>query len=97
MTSDDFFALPPFKPDDALVQIKRTLRELRPLVERNEAFELQGQVVLQFTAQADHLQARIAKRPARSPEWDTRLLKNAAEVRDFTDEVKRRLARWSDE
>jgi hypothetical protein len=97
MSADDFFAPPPFKPDAALVQLKRSLREMRPLVERGEGFELQGQAVLQLSAQSDHLQVRIAKRPARSPEWDTRQLRNAAEVRSFTDEVKRRLARWSEE
>jgi hypothetical protein len=97
MTSDNFFAPPPFKPDAALVQLKRSLRELRPLVERGEGFELQGQPVLQLGAQTDHLQVRIARKPARSPQWDTRQLRNAAEVRSFIDEVKRRLARWSEE
>ena len=41
--------------------------------------------------------ADIAKRPARTPEWETRLLKNSAEVRQFGEEVKRRLDKWSDE
>lgn len=97
MSTDDFFAPPPFKPDAALLQLQRSLRELRPLVERGAGFELQGQPVLQLSAQADHLQVRIARRPARSPQWETRQLKTAAEVRSFTDEVKRRLARWSEE
>lgn len=97
MSADDFFAPPPFKPDAVLVQLKRSLRELRPLVERGEGFELQGQPVLLLSAHGDHLQIRIAKRPARSPEWETRQLRNAAEVRSFIDEVKRRLARWSEE
>lgn len=99
MTSDDFFALPPFKPDEALVQLRRSLRELRALTERNDGFELRGQAVVQVTAspQGDHLQARLVRQPARSPEWDTRALRSAADVRDFIDEVKRRLNRWSDE
>lgn len=97
MSADDFFAPPPFKPEAALVHLKRSLRELRPLVERGEGFELQGQPVLQLGAQTDHLQVRIATKPARSPQWDTRQLRNAAEVRSFIDEVKRRLARWSEE
>ncbi len=99
MTSDDFFALPPFKPDDALVQLRRSLRELRALSERNEGFELRGQPVVQLALgpQGDHLQARLVRQPARSPEWDLRTLRSAADVRDFIDEVKRRLNRWSDE
>nr|WP_297354327.1 hypothetical protein [uncultured Caldimonas sp.] len=94
---DDFFAPPPFKPDEALVQLKRTLRELRPLAERGNGFDLQGQRVIELGVDGGALQARVAKRPARSPEWDTRTLKNSADVRQFTDEIKRRLGRWSDE
>ncbi|MCX7660660.1 MAG: hypothetical protein N2040_08945 [Caldimonas manganoxidans] len=97
MSTDDFFAAPPFKPEAALMQLKRSLRELRPLVERGEHFELQGLTVLQLSALGDHLQVRIVKQPARSPEWETRQLSNAAQVRHFLDEVKRRLARWSEE
>ena len=94
---DDFFAPPPFKPDEALVQLKRTLRDLRPLAERGNGFDLQGQRVIELGVDGGALQARVAKRPARSPEWDTRTLKNSADVRQFTDEIKRRLGRWSDE
>jgi hypothetical protein len=94
---EDFFAPPPFKPDEALVQLKRTLRELRPLAERGNGFDLQGQRVIELGVDGGALQARVAKRPARSPEWDTRTLKNSADVRQFTDEIKRRLGRWSDE
>lgn len=94
---EDFFAPPPFKPDEALVQLKRTLRELRPLAERGNGFDLQGQRVIELGVDGEALQARVAKRPARSPEWDTRTLKNSADVRQFTDEIKRRLGRWSDE
>ena len=94
---DDFFAPPPFKPDEALVQLKRTLRELRPLAERGNGFDLQGQRVIELGVDGGALQARVAKRPARSPEWDRRTLKNSADVRQFTDEIKRRLGRWSDE
>lgn len=94
---DDFFAPPPFKPDEALVQLKRGLRELRALAERGNGFELQGQRVIELSVDGAALQARLAKRPARSPDWETHILKNSAEVRQFTDEVKRRLSRWSDE
>jgi hypothetical protein len=94
---DDFFAPPPFKPDDALVQLKRALRELRPLTERGNGFELQGLRVIELSVDGASLQARVAKRPARSPDWETRTLKNSADVRQFTDNIKRRLGRWSDE
>jgi hypothetical protein len=94
---DDFFAPPPFKPDEALAQLKRALRELRPLAERGDGFDLQGQRVIELSLDAGALQARVAKRPARSPEWETRTLKNSADVRQFTDDIKRRLGRWSDE
>jgi hypothetical protein len=94
---DDFLALPPFRPEEALVQLKRSLRELRPLVERGDGFELQGQPVLRLAAEGSAIRAGLVRRPARSPEWDERTLADAAQVRDFTDEVRRRLARWSDE
>ena len=94
---DDFFAPPPFKPDDALLQLRRSLRELRPLAERGNGFELQGQRVVELNPDGATLQARIVKQPSRSPEWETRTLKSSADVRQFADEVKRRLGRWSDE
>lgn len=94
---DDFFAPPPFKPADALVQLKRQLRELRPLAERGNGFELQGRTVIELAAAAQHIEARLAKRPAVSPEWTPHLLKNSADVRRFVDTVKTQLARWSDE
>jgi hypothetical protein len=97
MSADDFFAPPPFKPDAALVQLKRSLREIRPLVERGEGFEWHGQPVLQLSVQPDHLEVRLAKTQARSPEWDTRQLRNAADVRRWIEDVKRHLARWSEE
>lgn len=95
--ADDFFAPPAFKAAEALVQLKRQLRELRPLAERGNGFQLQGQDVIELQAQADTLHARLAKRPARSPEWVVHTLKNSADVRRFVDTVKAQMARWSDE
>jgi len=99
--SDDFFAPPPFKPDEALVALRRQLRELRPLAERaidgKPGFELKGKRVVELVASADAITARIVKRPAVSPEWDTCTLKNGADVRKFVDDTKKRLARWTDE
>jgi hypothetical protein len=94
---DDFFAPPPFKPAEALVQLKRQLRELRPLAERGNGFELQGRSVIALVANEEQIEARLAKRPAVSPEWTTHTLKNSADVRRFVDAVKAQLARWSDE
>ena len=93
--SDDFFSPPPFKADSALASLKRELRALR-LTEREGRFELQGRPVVSLAIEADTIAARLAKRPAQSPEWTASTLKNSADVRRFTDELKSRLARWSD-
>ncbi|AKJ31498.1 hypothetical protein [Caldimonas brevitalea] len=94
---DDFFTPPPFKPAEALVQLKRSLRETRPLAERGEGFDFQGQRVIELALDGAVLSAKLAKRPARSPDWETRALTTAAQVRQFVDEVKRRVERWGDE
>lgn len=93
--SDDFFAPPPFKADAALAGLTREMRALR-LAEREGRFELQGLPVATLALEADTIAARLARRPSRSPEWTASTLKNAADVRRFTDELKRRLAQWSD-
>ena len=92
--SDDFFALPSFKPDEALITLKRQLRDLKPLAERGSGFEISGKRVVDLAADATTITARLAKRPATSPEWQTLSLKNSADVRKCVDEVKKRLARW---
>jgi hypothetical protein len=97
MTTDDFFALPAFKPDEALVQLRKQLRELRAFTERGAFFELQGMPVLELQADGGQLRARIARRPARNAEWDEQALKSSADGRRLLDEVKRRLVRWKDE
>lgn len=95
--NDDFFAPPPFKPADALVTLKRQLRDCK-LAERGNAFELSGKRVLELAVEGDTLQARLARRLALAPEWDRLTLKSAADQRKLLDEVKKRLARWeSDE
>ena len=95
--NDDFFALPAFKPDQALLTLKRNLRDFRSLTERGTSFLLQGQAVLELSADDKLLHARLVKRPSRSPEWETRDCKNSAEVRALLDEIKRRIGRWTDE
>ncbi|MEK8032217.1 hypothetical protein AACH06_15420 [Ideonella sp. DXS29W] len=97
--ADDFgFAPPPFKPADALVLLKRTLRDLRTLTERGDGFELKGARVMELAAGTTSIEARLAKRPSRQvPEWDGFTLDSSAAVRKFTDELKKRLARWTEE
>ncbi|HEX5687115.1 MAG TPA: hypothetical protein VFY73_24130 [Ideonella sp.] len=99
MPNEEFgFAPPPFKPADALVQLKRALRDLRTLTERGDGFELKGARVMELVAGDSAIDARLAKRPSRQvPEWDRFTLDGSAAVRKFTDEVKKRLARWTEE
>jgi hypothetical protein len=93
----DFFALPAFKPADALVGLKRQLRELKGLRERGEGFELKGQEVVALKATDATIEAKLVKRPARSPEWVAHTLKSSADMRRFVDTVKTQLGRWDDE
>ena len=95
--SDDFgFAPPPFKPEQALVTLRRSLRDLG-LTERGPGFELRGKRVLELAAEAETIRARIARRLMLTPEWDTQTLKGAADTRKLLDDVKKRLARWERE
>jgi hypothetical protein len=44
-----------------------------------------------------HIAAAVVRKPSRnSPEWQARELKSSADVRDFTQHLKRQLAQWSD-
>lgn len=99
MMSDDFFAPPAFKPAEALQTLKRSLRELRTLTERGDGFELKGLPVITLVAEEKTIAAALVKRPSRggSPEWDRFALAGSPDVRRFTDEVKKRLSRWTDE
>jgi hypothetical protein len=92
---DDFFAPPAFKPDEALQRAKRELRELG-LTEREGRFERKGQLIARLAVDGDTLKAGIVKRPGRSPEWTDKTLRDAAGVRDFVAELKKKLAGWSD-
>ena len=90
------FALPAFKPEDALQALRRALRDLK-LAERGNAFELRGKRVLEAAAEAGALQVRLARKLALTPEWDRISVHNANEHRKLIDEVKKRLARWAQE
>ena len=91
-----FFIAPSFKPSDALTQLQRTLRALGGLTERGQRFEWKGRPAVTLAVDGAQLQARLARRPTASPEWDSRTLKDGADVRKFGDEVKQRVARWKD-
>ena len=97
MSNDGFgFVLPPFSPEDALMTVRRTLRDFK-LSERGNGFELRGKRMLEISAEADALQIRLARKLALTPEWDRFNVRNANDLRKFTDEVKKRLARWAQE
>ncbi|OWQ93690.1 hypothetical protein CDN99_04330 [Roseateles aquatilis] len=94
---NDFFAPPPFKAEEALVQLRRALRDQRGLTERGNTWSFEGQEVLQLSVVEDRIDAKLARKPARSPDWDLRPCRAAVDVRKLQDELKRRLAQWADE
>lgn len=97
MSNDDFgFAPPPFKADDALVALRRTLRDLK-LAERGNAYELRGKRVVELALDGGVISARLARRLMLTPEWDRIAVKSSADQRKLVDEVKKRLARWETE
>ena len=100
----DFFALPPFKAEEALVKLRRDLRELKSLSEKVSGdlirFEWKGLSVIELTLRqgpSPALAVSLAKRPGQRPEWARQTLASSAEVRKWLDEVKRGLRRWDDE
>jgi hypothetical protein len=94
---DDFgFAPPPFNADNALLSLKRFVRDLRALAERNDGFTFGGQPVLQLSSADGAVLAKLARRAGRTPEWDSYKLSNQIELRKLQDEIKRRFARWAD-
>ena len=94
--NDDFFALPQFNAADALVALKRQLRDLK-LDERGPGFELRGKRVVELAVDGDAIAARLARRRALTPQWDRLTLKSAADSRNVIDDIKKRLARWEHE
>jgi hypothetical protein len=88
---------PAFNPAEALVLLKRQLRDLKPLVERGSRYEINGRPVIELAAGEAAIDAKIAKRPATSPEWARLALASSLDVRKFLDDVKQRLRRWETE
>ncbi len=97
MSDDGFgFAVPAFKPEEALARAKRDLRDLG-LTERSGQFERAGVAIAKLAVDGAALKASVVKRPSRSsPEWTHRTLSNSAMLRDWTAELKKKLAGWSD-
>ncbi|MDT9000350.1 hypothetical protein RQP53_13835 [Paucibacter sp. APW11] len=87
------FAPPPFKPDEALQRLRRELRELG-LTEREGRFERAGVPIARAAVDGALLKVALVKRPSRTPEWNEKLLKDSAQLRDFTALVKKSLAGW---
>lgn len=97
MASDDWgFAAPAFDAGQALLQLQRALRECK-LTPRGNAFELRGKTMAELVVEHDAVAARLARRLANTPEWDRFSVKSATDQRKLIDEVKKRLARWSDD
>jgi hypothetical protein len=98
MSDDSWEIAPPaFDADSALQTMKRFARDQRVLAERGEGWMLGADVVLKLGIDGAAVKVQLAKRPARTPEWDTFLLKSATEARKLQDEIKRRLTRWKDD
>ena len=94
--SDSDFAAPPFKPAEALTQLKRQLRDLK-MSERGTGFELRGKRVAELQIGGAVIAARIARKLALTPEWDSQTIVNANDQRKWIAEVKKRLERWDRE
>lgn len=97
MPGDDWGIAPaPFNAEQALLQLQRALRDCK-LVPRGKGFGLRGKTVVELGIQDAAVAARLARRLANTPEWDRFSVESAADQRKLLDEVKKRLARWSDD
>jgi hypothetical protein len=97
----DFFALPAFKPDEALVKLRRDLRERKPLQEQGSGpvvrFALKGVVVVELSVADGAIACAVAKRVSQRPEWQRSTLKSSADVRKALDAITLQLKRWDEE
>jgi hypothetical protein len=54
-------------------------------------------VIARVRVSQGQLEAAVVRKPSRnSPQWQARTLKTSADVRDFTQHLKKQLAQWSD-
>ncbi|HEU5294897.1 MAG TPA: hypothetical protein VFU71_08900 [Burkholderiaceae bacterium] len=97
MSDGDFgFAPPPFNAEQSLLQLQRAMRDCK-LSARGKGFELRGKAVIELELRDGTIAARLVRRLVNTPEWDSFTVKGAADQRKLIDEVKKRLARWTDE
>ena len=89
------FAPPPFDPAAALATLRRSARDLK-LAEREGRFELRGLPVAQASVDGAELSVQLARRLLRTPEWERHTVKNHADLRRFTELLKKRLAQFAD-
>ena len=97
MSDENFFGPPPFDPAAGLQALRRSLRDLHQLSQRGGSFVLRGRDVIDFALEGATIRARLAQQPALTPQWEDHTLRSSADARRFLDEVRKRLARWSDE
>ncbi len=90
------FAPPPFNADNALITIKRALRDMK-LAERGNVYEMRGKRVVDLSVEGTSINAKLARRLMLTPEWDRLAVKSAADQRKLLDEVKKRLSKWDSE
>jgi hypothetical protein len=94
MSDDDWgFAPPPFNAEQALVSIKRSLRDLG-LSERGNGFELRAKAAVRLAVEDGAVAAALVRRLGMTPEWDRQRIQSGADQRKWLDEVRRRLERW---
>ena len=93
--SDDFFIPQPiFKPDEALVTLKRQLREFK-LAERGNTYELRGKTVIRLEPRETRIEAQLAKRLGFTPTYANHVLQSSQDLRKFVDEVRKQVVAWS--
>lgn len=98
------FALPPFDAVAGRLQLQRALRDLQLDGRGDSSYLLQGRPVVEVgpvtpaaSGGAAAIPVRVVRRPAVTPEWESRTLRSSGETRQFLEEVRRRLARWRDD
>jgi hypothetical protein len=99
MSDEDFgFVLPAFKAEEALVGLRRSLRDLK-LSDRGNGLDLRGRRVIEMelAPEGAAISVRVARRLALTPEWDNRTVRSAGDARKLVEEVRKRLERWQNE
>ena len=92
--ADFGFAAPPFDAAQALLQLKRSLRDLKLSERSSGGFEMRGKRVAEFEAEGAVIRGRLARRLALTPEWDRVEIRSATEQRKCVDDLKKRIERW---